>query len=133
MNPFSSKIKDMKLAPMREVRKTLQIRWYRCPVDKKILRDLMMPSDARGLCMSLGHLSLWLATGGVTFYLFSQQMWVGCLVALFFHGTVGSFFTAPHHELCHRTVFKTKWLNESFLRIFSLLGWNNYEIYAFVM
>ena len=64
----------MKLAPMREVSKTLQIRWYRCPVDKKILRDLMMPSDARGLCMSLGHLSLWLATGGVTFYLFSQQM-----------------------------------------------------------
>ena len=98
----------MKLAPMREVSKTLQIRWYRCPVDKKILRDLMMPSDARGLCMSLGHLSLWLATGGVTFYLFSQQMWVGCFVALFFHGTVGSFFTAPHHELCHRTVFKTK-------------------------
>ena len=131
MNPFSSKIKDMKLAPMREVSKTLQIRWYRCPVDKKILRDLMMPSDARGLCMSLGHLSLWLATGGVTFYLFSQQMWVGCLVALFFHGTVGSFFTAPHHELCHRTVFKTKWLNESFLRIFSLLGWNNFEIYQF--
>ena len=49
----------MKLAPMREVSKTLQIRWYRCPVDKKILRDLMMPSDARGLCMSLGHLGLW--------------------------------------------------------------------------
>ena len=48
MNPFSSKIKDMKLAPMREVSKTLQIRWYRCAVDKKILRDLMMPSDARG-------------------------------------------------------------------------------------
>ena len=74
----------MKRAPMREVSKTLQIRWYRCPVDKKILRDLMMASDARGLFMSIGHLSLWLATGGVTFYLFSQQMWVGCLVALFF-------------------------------------------------
>ena len=99
MNPLSSKIKDMKLAPMREVSKTLQIRWYRCPVDKKILRDLMMPSDARGLFMSLGHLSLWLATGGVTFTLFSQQMWVGCLVALFFHGTVGSFFTAPHPRI----------------------------------
>ena len=42
----------MKLAPMREVSKTLQIRWYRCPVDKKILRDLMMPSDARGVFMS---------------------------------------------------------------------------------
>ena len=74
MNPLSTKIKEVKLAPMREVSKTLQIRWYRCPVDKKILRDLMTPSDAHGLFMSLGHLSLWLATGGVTFYLFSQQM-----------------------------------------------------------
>ena len=131
MNPFSNTIRDMKLEPMREVSKTLQIRWYRCPVDKKILRSLMTPDDTRGLFMALGHLGLWAATGGITFYLFSQQMWLGFVAALFVHGTVGSFFTAPHHELCHRTVFKTKWMNEAFLRIFALLGWNNFEIYQF--
>ena len=56
MNPLSDTVKDMKLAPMREVSKTLQIRWYRCPVDKKILRSLMSPDDSRGLFMALGHL-----------------------------------------------------------------------------
>ena len=131
MNPLSKAIRDVKLAPMREVSKTLQIRWYRCPVDKKTLRSLMTPDDTRGLFMALGHLGLWAATGGITFYLFWQQMWLGFVAALFVHGTVGSFFTAPHHELCHRTVFKTKWMNEAFLRIFALLGWNNFEIYQF--
>ncbi|MGB1105642.1 MAG: fatty acid desaturase [Candidatus Puniceispirillaceae bacterium] len=131
MNPLSSTIKDMKLAPMREVSKTLQIRWYRCPVDKKTLRSLMTPDDTRGLFMALGHLGLWATSGGIAFYLFSQQMWAGFVVALFVHGTIGSFFTAPHHELCHRTVFRTKWMNEAFLRIFALLGWNNFEIYQF--
>ena len=43
----------------------------------------------------------------------------------------GTLFTAPHHELCHTTVFKTKWLNDIFLRIFSFLGWLNFEIYRF--
>ena len=66
MNPLSEAITDLKLAPMREVSKTLQIRWYRCPVDKKILRSLMTPDDRRGLFMALGHLGLWAATGGIT-------------------------------------------------------------------
>ena len=128
MNPLSDTVKDMKLAPMREVSKTLQIRWYRCPVDKKILRRLMSPDDRRGLFMAFGHLGLWASSGGIAFYLFSQQMWIAFFEALFAHGTIGSFFTAPHHELCHRTVFKTKWMNEAFLRVFSLLGWHNFEI-----
>jgi len=122
---------DIKLAPMREVSKTLQIRWYRCPVDKQMFRRLMMPSNSRGLFLALGHLGLWATSGIITLYLFTQQIWAGFVVALFIHGTVGSFFTAPHHELCHRTVFKTKWMNEAFLRIFALLGWNNFEIYQF--
>ena len=37
MNLLSSKLKDVKLAPMREVSKTLQIRWYRCPVPSEVL------------------------------------------------------------------------------------------------
>ena len=37
MKLLSSKLKDVKLSPMREVSKTLQIRWYRCPVASKAL------------------------------------------------------------------------------------------------
>ena len=35
----------IKLAPMRDVSKILQIRWYRCPIYKKLLRDLIAPND----------------------------------------------------------------------------------------
>jgi fatty acid desaturase len=131
MNPLAEAIKNAQFAPMSEVSKTLQIRWYRCPVDKKILRDLMQPSDARGLVQALGHLGLWLVTGGLCFAFFLQQAWIAFAVALFVHGTVAAFFTAPHHELCHGTVFKSKRLNWVFLRLYSLLGWNNFEIYQF--
>ena len=116
---------------MREVSKTLQIRWYRCPIDKNLLRQLMVPNDARGLFHALGHLGLWLLSGAICLYFFIQNWWFAFAIGLFVHGTIASFFTAPHHELCHRTVFRTKWLNEVFLRVYSLLGWNNYQIYQF--
>ena len=46
------------------------------------------------------------------------------LIALWFHGTVASFFDgiAPHH-LGHGSVFKTKRLNKLFLNLTSALAW----------
>ena len=79
----------------------------------------------------MGHLGLWVVTGLAAYYLFAHQVWWGFFAALFAHGTVASFFTAPHHELCHTTVFRTKWLNELFLRVFSLIGWLNFHVYRF--
>ena len=85
-----------------------------------------------GLFQAAGHLGLWFATGLGSYYLFTQELWVGFLAGLFLHGTVASFFTAPHHELSHTTVFRTKWLNELFLRSFALLGWLNFRhVYRF--
>ena len=54
MNLLSSKLKDVKLAPMREVSKTLQIRWYRCPVPSEVLTadrldSVAVPIDELGL------------------------------------------------------------------------------------
>ena len=54
MNLLSSKLKDVKLAPMREVSKTLQIRWYRCPVPSEVLTadrldSVAVPVDELGL------------------------------------------------------------------------------------
>ena len=131
MNPLTGTAMSKKFAPMRDVGKTLQIRWYRCPVDKKLLRELMTPDDSRGLFLALGHLGLWAASGAAAFYLFLQQLWLPFAVVLFCHGTIAAFLTAPHHELCHRTVFRTKSLNEAFLRIYALIGWSNFEIYQF--
>lgn len=116
---------------MTEVRKELQIRWYRCPIDTAELRILTKPSDWRGYFQAIGHLAIWVVTGSIAYTLFNQQLWLGFFAALFLHGTVATFFTAPHHELCHKTVFKIKWLNDFFLYIFSLFGWLNFRIYQF--
>ena len=115
--------------PMSEIRKELRIKWYRCPIDPSVLRELSKPSDLQGFKMALGHLGLWLLTGSLSFYFAVEQLWLGFLLMIFLHGTVGTFFSAPHHELCHGTVFKTKRLNEIFLRIFSTLGLQNFHIY----
>ena len=131
MNPIADGLDVVRQTPLSEVRRNLRIRWYRCPIDRETLRDLAEPSDLLGLAQSLGHLGLWVATGLSAYLLFANQVWWGFLLALFAHGTVASFFTAPRHELCHTTVFRTRWLNEGFLRIFSLLGWLNFQVYRF--
>ena len=119
------------LPPLAEVRKSRRIRWYRCPIEPETLRELATPSDSRGLVQAVGHLATWAATGGLAWHLFTLEIWWGFFAALLLHGTVAAFFTAPHHELCHTTVFRTKWLNELFLRVFAFLGWLNFEIYRF--
>ena len=81
--------------------------------------------------MAGGHLVAFCCTGIAAYYCFTNALWPGFAVALFVHGTVGSFFpVSPVHELGHGTVFKTPWLNAMFLRIFSLLGWWNHHEYA---
>ena len=131
MNPIADGLDEVRQTPLSDVRRNLRIPWYRCPIERETLRDLAEPSDLRGLAQSLGHLGLWVATGLGAYFLFASQVWWGFLLALFAHGTVASFFTAPRHELCHTTVFRTRWLNEGFLRIFSLLGWLNFQVYRF--
>ena len=54
MNLLSSKLKGVKLAPMREFSKALQIRWYRCPVPSEVLTadrldSVAAPIDELGL------------------------------------------------------------------------------------
>ena len=131
MNPTAEGLDRVRQTPLSEVRRNLRIRWYRCPIEPRRLRELNEPSDPRGLVQAAGHLGLWMATGLSAYYLFTHQVWWGFIVALFAHGTVASFFTAPRHELCHTTVFRTKWINEAFLRVFSLFGWLNFHVYRF--
>ncbi|HIG48884.1 MAG TPA: fatty acid desaturase [candidate division Zixibacteria bacterium] len=110
--------------PLAEVRNDLRVGWYRCPIEHARLRELSKRSDVQGWFQAGGHILLLAATGVLTYYFWSQQIWIGFAVALFAHGTAGSFFRgiAPH-ELGHGTVFRTKWLNKLFLYVYSLLSW----------
>lgn len=113
-----------------EVCKTLNVVWYRCPIPGDRLRELSRRSDRQGLFQAVGHLALFTATGLLTAAFYLQHQWVWFFIALFLHGTVTSFLGLAVHDLGHGTVFKTKWLNRFFLRIYSLLGWHNFHEYA---
>ena len=105
------------------------IKWHRVSIDKEKLKLLSQRSDFMGFKQSLLHLVLWITTGTLSYYLFKIEFWAGFVISLLLHGIVGSHFLHAHHELCHGTVFKTKYLNVLFLKIFSLLGFLNYHIY----
>lgn len=116
--------------PLTEVRKKLKIDWYRCPIDREKLRELTTRSDVKGLLQSVGHLALIAATGTLSIVFFERGLWVPFAFTLWFHGIVFTFVPGlVTHELSHATVFKTKWLNELFLRIYSLIGWVNFHHY----
>jgi fatty acid desaturase len=110
--------------PLAEVRETLKVKWYRSKIDGAALKRLSARSDAQAWFQAGGHLALSLVTGSLAFWCWSQGAWLGFLIALFLHGTVVSFFVgvAPH-ELGHGSVFATKWLNQFFLYLYSLLSW----------
>ncbi|MBZ0302104.1 MAG: fatty acid desaturase [Anaerolineae bacterium] len=114
----------MSYQPLAEVRKTLRVDWYRCPIEHAKLRELSKRSDLQGWIQAGGHLALFVVTGSLVYLFWAQQIWLAFALALFFHGTVGSFFAgiAPH-ELGHGTVFRTRRLNKIFLYLFSLLSW----------
>lgn len=114
-----------------------RISWYRCPIDRELLHELMKRSDLRGWIQTVSHLGLFLLTGLTSYLLFSgmsESNWTWMLplllCALFVHGTVGSFMGfVPVHELQHRTVFKTQALNKFFEKLYAFVSWSDYIWY----
>ncbi len=101
-----------------------RVNWYRTPIDIEDLRNLTLRSDFHGWIQVGGHLSVYFITGFLTFMFWNLEAWWAFFIALFFHGTVSSFFRGVvPHELGHGTVFRTKKLNKFFLYFFSLVGW----------
>lgn len=105
--------------------KSQKIHWYRSPVDRETLAALNQRSDAKGLQQTLGHLGLLVLTSAAAFYAAGEQAWLLLLLILFLHGTVYAFLLNGFHELCHSSVFKSKFLNAFFLYLFSFLGQYN--------
>ena len=109
---------------------TVDIDWYRTPIDRDHLNELMVRSDLRGLLQTLSHLGYYFGTGLLAWYVFTLitiETWVWSLpllvVALFVHGTMGPFMgLIAIHELQHRTVFETRWLNEVFEKVYAFLS-----------
>ncbi|HVF09939.1 MAG TPA: fatty acid desaturase [Abditibacteriaceae bacterium] len=110
-----------------QINESRRIQWYRTPLPKETLASLNAKSDAKGLAQSLGHLGILTTTAATTLYGAANGMWWLVAVALFLHGTAASFAINAVHELVHKCVFKTQWLNQFFVRIFAFPGWIHFE------
>lgn len=116
--------------PMDQVKKTFRVSWYRCPIERETLRSLTKRSNAKGFFQAGGHLLLVALTGYFTFRFFNSANWAGFALALWLHGTFITFFgMSACHELAHKTVFRTKWLNVLFLWFFGIPSWFNFFWY----
>jgi fatty acid desaturase len=101
------------------------IAWYRSPVKREVLDELNQRSDWEGLLQTLGHLGLLMLTGVAAIYASRNLSLPVLLLILFLHGTFYAFLLNGFHELCHKSVFKTRILNTIFLYIFSFIGMLN--------
>lgn len=110
--------------PLSEVRKTLRVKWYRCPIDHDRLRQLSARSDKRGWIQTGGHVGLYLALVALTVDCWANQSWILFVLSWWCLGFVATFFKGTAaHELGHGTVFKTKALNNWFLHAICLISW----------
>ncbi|MDG2277445.1 MAG: fatty acid desaturase [Pseudomonadales bacterium] len=113
------------------------IRWYRSPIDKLKLNRLMQRNNLKGWRQTLLHLGWFATTATIALSVFnlinvSNAIWSVPLLmaALFLHGTMGPFMgLIAVHELQHRTVFKSRKLNEFFERIYAFISWSDYIWY----
>ncbi len=107
---------------MTTLEKKSTVSWYRSPVSRDVLDRLNQRSDVQGFIQTLGHLGLLALTGAASWYAAGRWAFPIVLLLVLLHGTVFAFLLNGFHEFCHKSVFKTKWLNTFFLYVFSFLG-----------
>jgi hypothetical protein len=100
--------------------------WYKCPLDRKVLKELTRRNDRDALLHLGGFLALVVASG-VLAWLSLGTWW--CVPAFVLYATIYAFAEAMEHELRHRTPFKTEWLNESVHWLICFMTWRE-QIYS---
>jgi fatty acid desaturase len=111
--------------------------WYRSPIEKDTLAQLMQRSNLRGSLQTFAHLGFFLVTAALAYFIFASittanWYWTTPLLilALFVHGTMGPFMgLIAIHELQHRTVFRSRAVNEFFEKVYAFISWSDYLWY----
>lgn len=114
-----------------------EISWHRSPIDQEVLAELLQRNDLHGWLQTILHLGLFFATGTLAYLAFlnvdtANWYWSAPLLlsVLFLHGTIGPFMgLIAIHELQHRTVFKSRALNEFFEIVYAFISWSDYLWY----
>lgn len=91
--------------------------WYLCEVDKKLLKTLSQRSDKPALIWFGGYFLI-LAVAGVAVALTWGSWWAGVFAVIY--SLIWGCAASGVHETCHKTPFRSRWLNELALWAF---GW----------
>ena len=110
-------------------RQELRVPWYRSPVTRAQLQTLNRRSDFKGFLQTGGYLGLLSITGSAAYFAAGRVAWPVVVLLFFFHGMCWSFLNNGFHELVHNSVFKTRFLNRVFLRVFAFLCWQNHHYF----
>ena len=94
--------------------------WYKPEIDSKVLKGLMKRRNLPGLINNFCYLLLLFITGYIA-YLTWCTWWA--IHAFLVYGNIYSFSNARWHEFVHRSVFRTRWLNDFFYQVFSLMDY----------
>ena len=105
-----------------------RVKWYRCRVTREQLASLNRRSNFLGFVPDPG-LSRRPRRGsaGAAIYSSLYWPWYITLLLVFINGHFWHFLVNGFHELVHDSVFRTRWLNRFFLRVYSFLGWHNHH------
>ena len=93
--------------------------WYRPDIPRKELKVLMARGNLAGL-LSFGMWGMCLGLSGYAAYRSVGSYWV--IPVFFLYGTIYSSCDARWHECAHGTPLRTRWLNETFYVICSLMN-----------
>lgn len=126
---MSQALESMTREHAESARWSRPVQWYRTPLSPETLNKLHSRSDLLGAMQTFGYLGTLIVTGGLAVYSAGRWPWWSTVLLVFLHGTCFAFQINAVHELGHGTVFKTRWLNALFERVFSFLGWINFHMF----
>jgi fatty acid desaturase len=107
---------------------TTQISWYKSPIEKEVLKELTKRDNFHGLTHIILQLAISVATSFGVWYSYQNWPWWATVIAVYIHSTFFVFWglAGAGHELSHKTVFKSKPLNEFFMVITGFFSWTNF-------
>ena len=98
--------------------------WFRPNIDPKVLKELMKRKDLPGLINNFCFFALLIGTGYIAWQTWGTW-WA--IPAFLVYGNIYSFLNARWHEFGHRSVFRTRWLNDFFYHVSCFLDY--FEVY----
>ncbi len=110
-----------------EPRQTNRVKWYRSPLSREELAQFNRRSNLLGFIQTVGYLGFLALGAGAAIYSSNHWPWYVTVLLVFVNGHTWQFSVNAFHELVHDSVFRPRWLNRVFLRVFSFLGWHNHH------